>query len=404
MNITSTRSPWIAGVLTATLALPPGVLLGAQTTTTKPATTPAPQTTKPAAPATAKPTTAQTKPANTASPPPGTNADTGWPRTVKLKSGTAVWYQPQIESWTGQKKMIAWSAVSFTPAGTTAPALGTIKLEGDTRVALDDRLVGIDFQIVEYNFPSLKTDQVKALVADVQALPNNERVLDLDRLTAYIAESPLQVKNAEGLKADPPKIFSAAAPAILVNIDGETIWSPIKDIDLKYAVNTNWDLFEHGPTKTLYLRHGQSWLQATVVTGPWAAVDKLPESFKKLPLDDNWKDVKAAVPGKKFTATTLPKVFVSLEPAELILIEGPITYKPTCSGWARPATSTSSSPAAGSRAPASMDRGRSRRRRCPRTSRRSRSSTSDRACSRPCRARRRRPKRFCSRRFRAPPA
>ena len=325
MSMRSTRSPWISGVLTAALAIPPGALVRAQTTAPKPATPT--QTAKPA-PATAKPTTPQAKPANTGTPPPGTNADTGWPRRVALKSGTVDWYQPQIESWTGQKKMIAWSAVSFTPTGTTTPALGTIKIEGDTRVALDDRLVGIELQIVEYNFPSLKTDQVKALVADVQGLPNNERVLDLDRLMAYIADSPLSVKNAEGLKADPPKIFSAAAPAILVNLDGEVIWSPIKDVDLKYAVNTNWDLFEHGPTKTFYLRHEQSWMQATVVTGPWAAVDKLPDSFKKLPLDDNWKDVKAAVPGKKFTAKTLPKVFVSLEPAELIVIEGPITYKP----------------------------------------------------------------------------
>ena len=78
MSITSTRSPWIAGVLTATLALPPGVILGAQTTTPKPAaTTPAPQTTKPASPATAKPTTAQTKPASSTSPPPARAAGSG---------------------------------------------------------------------------------------------------------------------------------------------------------------------------------------------------------------------------------------------------------------------------------------------------------------------------------------
>ena len=36
------------------------------------------------------------------------------------------------------------------------------------------------------------------------------------------------------------------------------VWSTIKDIDLRYAVNTNWDLFEHTPTKTLYLRYNDS--------------------------------------------------------------------------------------------------------------------------------------------------
>ncbi len=45
---------------------------------------------------------------------------------------------------------------------------------------------------------------------------------------------------------------------MLVNLDGEPIWSPIKDNDLKFAVNTNWDLFQHEPTKTFYLRNDDS--------------------------------------------------------------------------------------------------------------------------------------------------
>ena len=94
---------------------------------------------------------------------------------------------------------------------------------------------------------------------------------------------------------------------------------------------------------------------------------KLPDSFSKLPADDNWKDVKAARAGQEaLDQAILPKVFVSTDPAELIVLAGAISYKPiqgaptllwvrtprpTCSGWARPATSTSSSPAAGSSRP-----------------------------------------------------
>ena len=57
------------------------------------------------------------------------------------------------------------------------------------------------------------------------------------------------------MKADPPKIFFSTTPAVLVNFDGEPIWSPIKENDLKFAVNTNWDLFQHEPTQDLYLRN-----------------------------------------------------------------------------------------------------------------------------------------------------
>ena len=58
---------------------------------------------------------------------------------------------------------------------------------------------------------------------------------------------------------------------MLVNIDGDPIWAPIPQNDLKSAVNTNWDLFEHGPTKTYYLRNEKVWLKTSdVVKGPWS--------------------------------------------------------------------------------------------------------------------------------------
>jgi hypothetical protein len=291
------RSPWLIGAVSLAMSVPQGLVV-----------------------------TGQTKPAAAATPPPGTNADTGWPRTLTPKSGTAVWYQPQVESWINQQQIVAWSAVSYQPAGAKEPTLGTIKIEGPTRVAVDDRVVSMDLKITEYNFPSLPPEQVKALVADVQALPVNEKVLDLDRLLAYIDASPLQIKNTESLKADPPRIFNSVAPAILVNLDGDPIWSPVKDVDLRYAVNTNWDLFEHAPTGTLYLRHNQSWLQATAFRGPWKPAGRLPDSFSKLPDDDNWKDVKAALPGTRPSGKTMPAVFVSTDPAELIVIEGRPSY------------------------------------------------------------------------------
>ena len=68
--------------------------------------------------------------------------------------------------------------------------------------------------------------------------------------------------------------------------------------DLKYAVNTNWDLFQHGTTNKLYLRNNDTWLMASDLNGAWSPAGKLPESFTKLPAEDNWKDVKANLPGK----------------------------------------------------------------------------------------------------------
>ena len=86
-------------------------------------------------------------------------------------------------------------------------------------------------------------------------------------MLASVDKSQIRPKNVEGVKADPPTIFFSTTPAVLVNFDGDPIWSPIKDNDLKYAVNTNWDVFEHAPTKTYFLRNDAVWLKATSAEG-----------------------------------------------------------------------------------------------------------------------------------------
>ena len=151
-------------------------------------------------------------------------------------------------------------------------------------------------------------------------------MIALDRVLANIDTSQIIPKNVDGVKADPPTIFFSKTPAVLVNIDGEPIWAPIPQNDLTSAVNTNWDLFQHGPTKTFYLRNDRVWLKATDVKGPWAPAGTLPESFTKLPADDNWKEVKASLPGQKVSASQVPQVFVSFQPAELILLRGEPNY------------------------------------------------------------------------------
>ena len=139
------------------------------------------------------------------------------------------------------------------PPGAQKPALGSLKVEADTKVALAERLVSFsDMKITEANFPTLPKEQTREVVAEIdKSISDDDRVIALDRVLASVDKSQIMPKNVEGVKADPPTIFYSEKPAVLVNIDGEPIWSPIKENDLKFAVNTNWDLFQHGPTKLL---------------------------------------------------------------------------------------------------------------------------------------------------------
>ena len=257
--------------------------------------------------------------------------DGGWPRPYTLPSGgSIVVFQPQVSTWENQKLLTAFSAVSYRAPGADKPAYGSLKIEADTKISVTERLVSFkNFKIVEASFQTLSRDRVREITGEItKSIPDDERFMALDRVLANIDKSTIVPKNVEGIKTDPPPIFFSKSPAILVNLDGDPIWSPIKDNDLKFAVNTNWDLFQYAATNTYYLRNDEAWLKAADIKGPWVAAGKLPDSFKKLPPDDNWTDVRMSLPGRQLDAAAVPRVFVSTQPAEMILLTGEPAYSP----------------------------------------------------------------------------
>jgi hypothetical protein len=251
-----------------------------------------------------------------------------WPRAYALPSeAQMVLFQPQAQSWEGQKRLVAMAAVSYTKKDAPKPEIGTIKLDAETSVALAERMVEFKtVKVTETNFQTLPKEQVQEIVTEIEKIiPPEARTISLDRVLSQVDKSLITPKNVEGLKADPPSVFVSKTPAILLSFDGDPIWSPIKDNDLKFAVNTNWDLFQYATT--YYLRDDASWLKATNLNGPWTAAGHLPDSFRKLPAnDDNWKDVVLNLPGKAVAQP--PHVFYSTKPSELIHIQGEPKYVP----------------------------------------------------------------------------
>ena len=260
--------------------------------------------------------------------PPAT-VDGGWPRAYTTQAGaTLIVYQPQVAAWDGRTQLVAYAAVSYQAKGAKTQTLGTVKMEADTAVSLEERLVKFSpVRLTEANFLALSREQLLDLTTALDTgIPDDERVIAHDRVLAQVDKSQIMPRNVDNVKADPPAIFYSTKPAVLVNFDGEPIWSPLKDNDLKFAVNTNWDIFHHEPSKTYYLRHERVWMQSTAATGPWTAARPLPSSFWTLPDDENWKDVKASLTKGTARASSVPIVYVSTVPAELILLTGVPTY------------------------------------------------------------------------------
>ncbi|MGE5199809.1 MAG: hypothetical protein ACM3H9_09225, partial [Rhodospirillaceae bacterium] len=155
-----------------------------------------------------------------------------WPRAFRTPSGIQVLlYTPQVSEWRQQRHMVAYGAVGVEIPGAQKPALGSVKVEADTKVSLEERLVNFsDLKLTETNFPTLTKEQTREITAEVvKSMPDDDRVIALDRVLAVVDKSQILPKNVEGVKADPPAIFFSQAPAVLVNIDGDPIWSPIRD-------------------------------------------------------------------------------------------------------------------------------------------------------------------------------
>ena len=129
-------------------------------------------------------------------------------------------YQPQISSWDKQTHLVAFSAVSYRSKAGDKPALGTIKIEATTKVALDERLVS--FQSDEDRGSQLSARCRRSRCGRSpptidKAIPDDERVIALDRVLANLDKSQIVPKNVEGIKADPPTIFFSKTPAVIVN-------------------------------------------------------------------------------------------------------------------------------------------------------------------------------------------
>ena len=259
-----------------------------------------------------------------------TAVDGGWPRVYDLPSGgTILMYQPQIATWDKQTHMVAYSAVSLRATGAEKPVLGSIKLEADTKVALDERLVNFqNLKIAEANFKELAKERVAEVVAQItKAFPNEERVIALDRILVNVDKSNIVPKTVVGIKADPPTIFfSKTAGGDRQRGRGADL-EP--DQGERSQVRRQHQLGPVPARADVHLlpaaRH-QLAEDADLAKGPWAPAGALPASFAKLPAEENWKDVKANLPGKALAAGAVPKVFVSNTPAELLLLAGEPRY------------------------------------------------------------------------------
>ena len=236
--------------------------------------------------------------------------DGGWPRGYATPSGGAVTvFQPQIASWDGQRKMVHVRRRFIQCQGRSQarPWHREDRSRFDRRRCRSARELHASVKLTESNFPPLPNDQAAARSSPPSAtsVPRGPWSSDLDRVLARLDKSQIVPKNVAGVKADPPAIFYSTSPSDpVVNLD----WRRGLESDQgqRSQVRRQHELGpvrSHSRPRRSYLRYNDAWLEAADIKGPWKPAGKLPDAFGKLPADENWKDVKAALPGRPLTSS-----------------------------------------------------------------------------------------------------
>ncbi len=231
---------------------------------------------------------------------------------------------PQIIEWSDFRHIKANAAIGVKLEGQAEASFGAAAIEAATVTDFEHGSVSVGKRTVSgLRFPELDAAanaKAEALVRSV-ITPDSPLEIPLDAVTAAVDRSDASTDET-AVSFQPPPIFFSESPAVMVIFIGEPKLESVKEDDpsLMFAVNTNWDVLFAG--SDYYLLAGNQWLVTKdLAKGPWTAAASVPDSFKQLPDDGNWSEVKSklfVLPG----ATSAPKVFVSNRPAEIILTEG----------------------------------------------------------------------------------
>ena len=256
----------------------------------------------------------------------GFSQEPGWPRLKTNSAGKLVFYQPQFAEWTNHRELTFSMAFQLTPAGSKT-VIGVADISARTTVNLDDHTVLISsFVITETHFPSLDSDTAASMESVLKTFlpPEFITTISLDRLIATVKKS--ETAPAVAVRNDPPRVFVSNRPALLVQIDGKPVFGDIPNTQLRFVVNTNWPLFVDKSLSIYYLFTGKQWLTANNLQGAWAITTTLPKDMSRLATDPQWSGLAAAINPPAATSGFGPVVFVSTEPAEVILFQGQPVY------------------------------------------------------------------------------
>lgn len=260
--------------------------------------------------------------------PPATMAPLVWPRTFDANNQHVQLYQPQIETWDGNR-ITGRAAVAV---GTSDGAV-TYGVAYFSAIAEADRLTGLaqlsQIEITSVKVPTNQSLAERTRQVIVAHLPAAGLTTSLDELqTSYAASKQRAATQGMAVKNDVPRIIFAARPTVLVLVDGEPVWRPVSGTGFQRAVNSRALLLRDG-AGTLYLHAADYWYAATSPGGQWSTLTAPPQVLTAAAhAAESSAKADPLLPASGRRPERAPAVLVATEPTELIVTDGPARLTP----------------------------------------------------------------------------
>lgn len=265
-------------------------------------------------------------------PGPARAQDPGWPRELTSGQSRLVLYEPQVDAWKDFRELDFRLAFELTPAN-GKPAVGIGEMRARTDVDVDTRQAVIrNLEVVQTRFPSAPPEQQQRLDALFRKFvaERGDIPISLDRLVA-VTSKPQVAPKGVAVRNDPPAIFVSYQPAVLLQTDGKPVAANASKSGkggVEFIVNANWPVFHLPLEARYYLFDDTQWLVAARLEGPWAPAGPPPRALTQVLADPQWADLKKASNAAHGKAKTVPAVFFSSSPAEVIVFDGKPLYAP----------------------------------------------------------------------------
>jgi hypothetical protein len=304
--------------------------------------------------------------------------DYSWPRQIPVGGGavgTIVLYQPQAEKLTGNE-LTARGAIALKVSGRPDPIFGAMWMTATVDVDRDSGMVWIHgLKISRVRWPDATPEQQTRFTQYVeQDFPAAGFRMTIERFQASLASAEAENKHTEGLKSDAPKIMFSEQLAVLLLYDGEPRLQPVPNTGIQVVVNTPFGVVKDTATGTFWLGAGEDlWYSAPDAKGPWkAGGTPPPEVLKRMqpdtvvasadapttrpdtlfapgpvpqpaPVDSTARPADStavrtdsvrrdSATARPDTIPVPPAIVTATEPTELVMTQGPPTWKTTAGG------------------------------------------------------------------------